>query len=1369
MVIAESSQALPSEHEVVAGRYELQRRLARGGMGEVFSALDRSTGNTVALKRLRHSALQQRSIVSDFMREYHALSLLRHPRIIEVYDYGVDHEQPYYTMELLDGQDLSELSPLPYREACFYLRDVASSLALLHARRLLHRDVSPRNVRRTSDGRCKLIDFGAMIAFGVPPNVTGTAPCIAPEALQGAMLDQRTDLYSLGALAYRVFTGHHAYDVSDLDELPDAWKASPLRPRRIVSELPEVLDDLVMSLLSLDPMKRPSSAAEVIDWLSAIGQLAVEDTASAARSFLTTSRLCGRESARKLLTRNLESAIGGHGATILVEGPAGSGKTRILEEAVLIAQTCGLTAVRAVARAQHGAGYSLARDLVLTMRQMLPQEAASTRAEPFEWERSSWPPHGLTGSKPLANSRDAAEQRTRSQQTLTDLFCRVARARPLLITVDDLDRADEFSTAFIAALAHQARGLPLVIVASRTEGHSERYPSAGLALAEIASHAHLADLDRAQSAELVESMFGRVPNVERLSAWMFRVAHGSPKLTVALAEHLLSRDVVRYVAGTWVLPSDEIVESVPPDLMQALGLRLTGLSPDAVALAELLSVRRGGATTELCLKVAARPAVEVFAAIDELVGNGVLESAGREYGFAQEEIRNILRRALTPERMRELHRRWANELLAESAPDLDIQLEAGWHLVHTDDELRGADLLAEVAPQLVEHGLAMATALPAIEAALAIYERHARPLQARLRLRSTLVLAGYLFDYRLAARYGEDTLAVLYELSGMALAQRLSRYVGARLGFTLGLGLTALRRLWPGRVHSDPPVITALQYFIRTAMGLMGVRAVALDVQGTAAVLDKVRPLAGSPGFSSGLVVYRTCQAIVLQMLGREAELDQALKSALHLLRIDRGRYMTDTERQALLVGLLTSDGINECYRENSQALQRADALGEIGTCLAQTAAHRIRLIHALTRAELERAEQSRRLIDLYGIQGGTTWQVEWFAAPIEGMLGGAAWADLVLLRRSLERLRRLSDDLPSFRPHLHSIQIAYHFRRAEFALAAELGERFVAEHLPRTIVGWGPTYAITALALIEAGHAERARVLCERALEVVSGADRAYIIMYGQLEVALATALAVLGVPQRANEILRSRVERLEACGDHAGLVALHQDRARIARLLKDRSALNSALQSMRQEALAAGSAALVLLADRTAELRAQHIYSPLPDRTGEAQHTTARSSTQQERAVTRFLRGCRSATDRNRQALQMLARFTASDEVYLFSCLDGEVKPIAALDDRNAPEHLTTKIRELMQAEASSSTGGTYEMLVTELTTHGGEPLRFRLILLASDRPGERCVGVAAVRETEAASSDLSGVMLADLCLVLADNVRLQTKRTHSKQPSP
>src|SRR5687768_4625750 len=118
-------------------------------MGAVYRARDEASGRIVAYKQLLSSKIgsKRRTIEALFEREYHALVRLRHPRIIEVYDYGFGEAGPYYTMELLDGNDLQQLAPLPYREACRHLRDVASSLALIHAHRLVHRDVSPRNVR----------------------------------------------------------------------------------------------------------------------------------------------------------------------------------------------------------------------------------------------------------------------------------------------------------------------------------------------------------------------------------------------------------------------------------------------------------------------------------------------------------------------------------------------------------------------------------------------------------------------------------------------------------------------------------------------------------------------------------------------------------------------------------------------------------------------------------------------------------------------------------------------------------------------------------------------------------------------------------------------------------------------------------------------------------------------------------------------------------------------------------------------------------------------------------------------------------------------------------------------------------------------
>src|SRR5690349_10625301 len=133
----------------LAERYVVLEKLGEGGMGAVYRARDEVSGRLVAFKQLLagKTSAKRGMFEALFEREYHTLVRLKHPRIIEVLDYGFAESGPYYTMELLEGKDLQQLAPLPYAEVCRHLRDIASSLALIHAHRLLHRDLSPRNLR----------------------------------------------------------------------------------------------------------------------------------------------------------------------------------------------------------------------------------------------------------------------------------------------------------------------------------------------------------------------------------------------------------------------------------------------------------------------------------------------------------------------------------------------------------------------------------------------------------------------------------------------------------------------------------------------------------------------------------------------------------------------------------------------------------------------------------------------------------------------------------------------------------------------------------------------------------------------------------------------------------------------------------------------------------------------------------------------------------------------------------------------------------------------------------------------------------------------------------------------------------------------
>lgn len=359
-----------SDPSQLSGRFCVETELARGGMGTVFVALDTATGNRIALKRLVRDVPPR--VAALFEREFCVLSSLKHPRIIEVYEYGMDAHGPFYTMELLEGSDLRDLSPLPPLAACRYLRDVASSLALLHARRLLHRDVSPRNVRTLPHGGCKLIDFGALTSFGTNEELVGTPPAIPPEALSGVPLDQRSDLFALGALAYFMLTGEHAYPARTLQALPDAWLARVALPSQYVAEIPSELDQLVMTLLNLDALARPSSAAEVIDRLNAIAGLPPDHDEQIARSYFTGTPLVERERELSRVQRRIQRAKAQNGGCLFVDGQPGVGKSRLLDEIALKAQLGGMTALRLDA-AQHAGPLSTARALVQQLLRLLPR------------------------------------------------------------------------------------------------------------------------------------------------------------------------------------------------------------------------------------------------------------------------------------------------------------------------------------------------------------------------------------------------------------------------------------------------------------------------------------------------------------------------------------------------------------------------------------------------------------------------------------------------------------------------------------------------------------------------------------------------------------------------------------------------------------------------------------------------------------------------------------------------------------------------------------------------------------------------------------------------------------------------------------
>jgi Tol biopolymer transport system component len=244
------------------GPYEILARIGGGGMGEVYRARDPRLGRDVALKVLRASLALTAERVQALGREARAAGSLNHPNIVTVYDVATDGDVPYVVTELLEGESLRERltgGALPFRKAVEYGIQIAEALGAAHEKGIVHRDVKPENAFVTREGRVKLLDFGlAKLRESEPPagpddvttedrtsGVRGTAGYMSPEQVTGAAIDPRTDIFSLGAVLFEMFTGVQPFQRPSRvermtavlrDEPPDLGELAPaLSPSAVVA------------------------------------------------------------------------------------------------------------------------------------------------------------------------------------------------------------------------------------------------------------------------------------------------------------------------------------------------------------------------------------------------------------------------------------------------------------------------------------------------------------------------------------------------------------------------------------------------------------------------------------------------------------------------------------------------------------------------------------------------------------------------------------------------------------------------------------------------------------------------------------------------------------------------------------------------------------------------------------------------------------------------------------------------------------------------------------------------------------------------------------------------------------------------------
>lgn len=256
------------------GRYEIKELIGVGGMAHVYKSYDINDNKTVAIKILKDEFLTSPEFLRRFRNESKAIAVLSHPNIVKVFDVNFGDKIQYIVMEYIDGITLKEFigtqSNLSWKESLHFIVQVLRALQHAHDKGIFHRDVKPQNIMLINDGTIKVMDFGiARFARDDARTITdkalGSVHYISPEQAKGEVIDEKTDIYSVGVILFEMITGRLPFDADNAVSVAlMQMQNEPIKPTKINSSIPLGLEEITIRAMQKDPSMRYQSAAEML-------------------------------------------------------------------------------------------------------------------------------------------------------------------------------------------------------------------------------------------------------------------------------------------------------------------------------------------------------------------------------------------------------------------------------------------------------------------------------------------------------------------------------------------------------------------------------------------------------------------------------------------------------------------------------------------------------------------------------------------------------------------------------------------------------------------------------------------------------------------------------------------------------------------------------------------------------------------------------------------------------------------------------------------------------------------------------------------------------------------------------------------------
>lgn len=661
------------------GPYQLRRLLGEGGMGQVFEALDRRSGERVAVKLLRGGAMATAREKELFAREARVGMECDHPGLLRVLAVEIQEGlQPYIVMEYLPGPTLKGVlaaGPLAPLNALDLAGAVLETLDYVHARGIIHRDIKTGNIMLDDAGRPRLMDFG-LTSFSDETSLSrsgivfGSPHYMSPEQGLGETLDARSDLFSFSIALFELLTGRLPFRGSTpLAVVYAIINEEPQSLRRLRPELPEELEWVLARGLAKRREERYQTAAALAADLREVTALLRGETGAGGLRLVAAPqrRTVGEElfplplAGRDLELAALQALLRGEGVPLrFLAGEAGSGKTRLVREA--LARLGAAAPSVLIGRTQPGREHFPYQPWLEALRPAL-ESRELTRPESLAHFLGEGAEARARVLHPFLFGESAGHLENREQlfEGLRSLIAALAAQEPLVIWLEDLHRSDQASLDLLAFLARGRPGeLPPMLLSYRPEELSEDEGLAPL-LRELRSEGRAESLELGRLSldavlDLVSQVLPGLADAERAAHRLWAESDGNPFILRELLQLLdgRARGLAAAPDGRTLAPGTlpaSVLEAdperwelpLPERIVDLVQHRLAGLSSEERELLELAAVEGEAFSAEVLAAVLEQRRLTVLRRLQDLERRTRLVQA-REGRFLFDHA--IVRRAL---------------------------------------------------------------------------------------------------------------------------------------------------------------------------------------------------------------------------------------------------------------------------------------------------------------------------------------------------------------------------------------------------------------------------------------------------------------------------------------------------------------------------------------------------------------------------------------------------------------------------------------------------------------------------------------------------------------------------------------------------